>query len=278
MLAMLAAVAPAKSNAPASTATLSRAELDDVRARYGLCRTALGGASADGPARAVQPAKDTICFAGPIDRRSVDLLLDVFAKVPKETPTVFVALSGGGHVAPALDVAETILERNVTFVAGPLCGSSCANYFFIPASRRVVMEGSLLLFHGGMSPGFIAARARDLAGERGKRRPDPLKLAQFERALANARQGAARQERMLRAVGADPRFFDFFDHIPAHPGSKYARDCARARQARMFLLSDRYLAERGIPVHVGLGPRTGKEMEAIQRQRGSGTGDICFWS
>jgi hypothetical protein len=268
--AAIAFATPALANSSADPA------LDQIRAPFELCRSALRGVESNGPARSARPAPDTICFAGRIDRHSMDQLLDLFHKVPAGTPAYFVAVSNGGEVGPALDVAETILQRDVTFIAGPLCASSCANYFFLPAARRVLLENSIVAFHGGMSPGFIGGRERALEKELAKRRPDPEAVADYQRRLAWARPAVPREQAMLRAVGANPRFFEMFDSFAIHPGSKFARDCRLAKRASMFLLSDRVLAENNIEVHINLGPRTADELHALLQALGL-AGEICLW-
>ena len=251
--------------------------LADATAGYEQCRARLKGATSDGPGQAVLAGPGTICFVGKITRESMDRLLGVFAQVPKTTSIIFAAVSNGGQVLPALDVAEQILARDVTFVAGPVCASSCANYFFLPADRRVVLNESLVTFHGGMSAGFVQKVGKELASERKKRPADEARVASLASTLAMAHEAMPRQEAMLRVIGANPKFFDMFDYFRIGPGSKFRKDCTTSLEAREFVLSERLLRANGIEVHVNYGPRTSADLDAIGSKRGFG-GKLCLWS
>lgn len=244
---------------------------------YDQCRARMKDATSSGPGKAVLAGPGTICFAGAISRQSMDLLLDVFAKVPKGTPILFAAASSGGHVSAALDVAEQITSRNVTFVVGSVCASSCANYFFLPAARRVIMKDALVIFHGGMSPGYIAGVENQFSAEKKKWPADQAKIAQLAAVVATAHQSARRQEAMLRAIKANPRFFDLFDSFSFLPGSKFRKDCRTSLKAREFVLSDRVLQTNGVKVHANYGPQTSVALDAVLKRRDA-AGQVCFWS
>jgi ATP-dependent protease ClpP protease subunit len=265
-----------------SAALLQAPPADDrllaaATAGYEQCRTRLKGASSDGPGQAVLAGPAVICFAGRITRESMDRLLEVFAQVPKTMPITFAAVSNGGSAAAALDIAEQIVAREVTFVAGPVCASSCANYFFLPADRRIVLKDSLVIFHGGMSPGYLKKVEKELAAARKKRPADQAKIAGLADVVAKARESMPRQEAMLRAVNANPKFFEMFDYFSVLPGSKFRKDCSTSLKAREFVLSDRLLRANGIEVHVNQGPRTSADLDVIINRRGDG-GKLCLWS
>ncbi len=246
-------------------------------AASGQCKSQLKGTTSDGPGQAVLAGPGVICFAGRITRESMDSLLAVFEQVPQTTPVTFAAVSNGGKAAAALDIAEQILSRDVTFVAGPVCASSCANYFFLPADRRVVLKDSLVIFHGGMSPGYVKKVEKELASESKKRPLDHAKIAELTEVVAKAHQSVPRQDAMLRAVNANPRFFEMFDYFSLLPGSKFHRDCSTSLKAREFVLSDRLLRANGIVVHVNEGPQTSADLDVIANKLGAG-GKLCLWS
>jgi hypothetical protein len=123
-------------------------------------------------------------------------------------------------------------------VVSSICASSCANYLFMAADRRLIAPDGVLVFHGGMSPGHLARVQRDHAKERSKRRPDANRMAGLERGLAAATAGAPRQEAVLRQAGVDPKFFNFFDEINARPRRTWSSDCAAQPRTGMLVFSE----------------------------------------
>jgi hypothetical protein len=145
----------------------------------------------------------------------------------------------------------------------------------IPAKRRIVKKDGLVVFHGGMSPGYHKKITRELASELKKVSPNAPVVASLQESIRNSYLNAPRQTAMLRLAGANPRFFEMFDWFSTLPGSKFARDCAKARSARMFVLSDRLLETNGIKVHNSFGPQSPEELHALLQTRRQ-TGTICF--
>ncbi len=61
---------------------------------------------------------------------------------------VIVANTLGGDAETAIDIADLMLDRNISLIVDGVCGSSCANYLFFAASEKHVTKGSLVLWHG----------------------------------------------------------------------------------------------------------------------------------
>uniref|UniRef100_UPI001953676E hypothetical protein n=1 Tax=Serratia marcescens TaxID=615 RepID=UPI001953676E len=49
-------------------------------------------------------------------------------------------------------LARAIRARGLTLVVQRQCVSSCANFLFTGARRKIVAPGSLVVFHGGIAP------------------------------------------------------------------------------------------------------------------------------
>ncbi len=65
--------------------------------------------------------------------------------------TTFEVDSEGGDTAAALEIAELMMSRKIDLVVDGLCVSSCANYLFVAAERKLVKPGSVVGWHGGYS-------------------------------------------------------------------------------------------------------------------------------
>ena len=84
------------------------------------------------------------CFVGDITGGKVARLLGLgFADVK-----LFVVNSTGGEVDPALDVADAMLAHGISLIVDGVCLSSCANYWFLAARRKVVLENAFVGWHG----------------------------------------------------------------------------------------------------------------------------------
>jgi hypothetical protein len=231
----------------------------------------------NGPARVAHVAPGTVCFSGSITRASADVLLSILRQIPRSEPLLLVASSSGGDIDSALDVAEELLPRKVTTLSGPICASACANYFFLPADRRIVPAGSIVAFHGGLSKRAVD-RFRDLLTDAERRRPlDPAAVARRRLIYENVLVNRPRELAMLRAIGADPTFFDVFDRIYVGPGSQWRRDCRHAAvDPAILVLSPEFLRARGVTVESWRGPRSPDELERHLDALGASK-TMCFW-
>ena len=219
--------------------------------------------------------EETVCFAGAIDPDSARSFLAVLAEIPAHRPIIVVMRSGGGDVLAGLDMGEALLPRPVTAVASSLCASSCANYVFMAADRRVIAPESILVFHGGMTPGHLRKMDRELAEARARRRRDAEQLSGLERGRIANLEGAPRQGALLRAVGADPEFFAFFDGINARPRRTWSPDCAAQPRTAMLVFSDAFLRARGVAVE-NHGPKDAPALRGLLGRRRA-KGLACWW-
>ena len=59
--------------------------------------------------------------------------------------------SGGGIANAAMEMGRDIRKRRLDIVVDDRCYSACANYLFIAGIRKSVVQGGMLLMHGGTS-------------------------------------------------------------------------------------------------------------------------------
>lgn len=228
------------------------------------------------PARIKRFGDDILCYAGRIEQEDVDQMLAQLQSIPTSTPLYLMMHSQGGSVEASLEGAKALSGYHVTMVAGLLCASSCANYFFLPAQRRIILADSMVVFHGGISPGLREVLQRQLDHERKKRSPDQERIGWMERNIAGLPGLTARQDELLERSGIQSTFFNAFDEIKARPRRLWSQDCARQRKAAMIVLSQDVLAAQGATIDVNLGPDNASELAALLDQVG-GKGEICWW-
>lgn len=97
---------------------------------------------------------DSICLYGRLDR-DFDFSA-VIASIRSGRRGHLVVRSGGGDVSRGLEIGEAVAASQVTVVVDGFCISSCANWLFLGAPKKVVLPHSVVLWHGGpvMFPGL----------------------------------------------------------------------------------------------------------------------------
>jgi hypothetical protein len=79
--------------------------------------------------------------------------------------SIIVLNSGGGFSTQALQIANILLDKNVTVVVKDQCRSACANYIFLAGKFKFVYPGAIIGWHGGFN-NFVPAGTPDgLANE-----------------------------------------------------------------------------------------------------------------
>lgn len=113
------------------------------------------------PARAASRVEgDAILFDGRIDNASAREFLDLLWSTAQVDRLVIT--SGGGLVGPALDMANAIADRGLDIEVPTQCHSSCANYLFPAARRKVIGRPGAVAWHGNMAHVlYLQATGRD---------------------------------------------------------------------------------------------------------------------
>ena len=88
---------------------------------------------------------ETVLFNGDIYRKSADDFLSVIAAHPVRRVII---TSQGGHVGPALDMAEVIFQKKIDVEVPIICLSSCANYIFPAGHKKIISSVGLVGWHG----------------------------------------------------------------------------------------------------------------------------------
>lgn len=176
--------------------------------------------------------------------------------VGNDAPPQVVVRSLGGAVDPAMAMGEAIAARAAVVHAYGFCASSCANYLFLPAAERHVMEDAALMFHGGLVASSLDNPVLTEAGR------------------ARAAESLERQTRLMAQAGIDPDFFQRIDALDA--GDAMARICPGKTGVNTLLLSSARLADAGAPLASNRGPDSQTEAERVLARYGLAD-STCFW-
>lgn len=55
--------------------------------------------------------------------------------------------SSGGDALPAIEIGELVRDRRLEVVVDDRCNSACANYVFVPATKKTITAGSMVMWH-----------------------------------------------------------------------------------------------------------------------------------
>ena len=145
-----------------------------------------GAAWPQAPEPEVVRTGDAIHFNGRIDAASAARF---HALLQEGGVRRLVITSGGGLVAPALDMAEAIHAQGLDLEVPSACLSSCANYLFPAARRKVLGWPGAVAWHGNMS--HVLYLHQTGQGQ------------WSEPAMEEARQLAVREQALFRRLGVD---------------------------------------------------------------------------
>ena len=94
-------------------------------------------------------APNVVCFFSPIDESSAKR----FLALPVTDGSMMVLRSSGGVNEAALDMVDRIMAKHLVAVVDSKCLSACANYLFPAAASKIVLDGGIVGFHGGLTDG-----------------------------------------------------------------------------------------------------------------------------
>ncbi|GGC72701.1 hypothetical protein [Undibacterium terreum] len=93
--------------------------------------------------------RSTLHFNGDITRTN---FLAMKSYLDHGISTVIVN-SGGGDGEAGLAIGKEFRKRKITLIVEKYCLSSCANYLFLGAAKKILQPGAILGFHGGLTGG-----------------------------------------------------------------------------------------------------------------------------
>ena len=195
--------------------------------------------SRSSPQPAVAVEGEALSYTGLLNKTGLAQLRDRLRAHPRLT-TLRVD-SSGGDALPALEIGRLVRARRLHVVVEGRCNSACANYVFVPAARRTIRPGAMVLWHNScpqnVPPGtkfsdVLAGHVPGLAGDarplgerdRGKTVDDLLADRRAVRRLDRDMRGyfpdwARAHEAFFRDVPVDARIVCLGDYL-ALPGGK----------------------------------------------------------
>lgn len=108
-----------------------------------ICLLSFGGTQSLGASLRID--SERLFFSGKIAKGDAE----AFNTILSDAVRVVVVKSPGGFVDEAIKIGSAIQARSINVEVDSYCMSSCANYIFLPAKKKVIRNGGVLCFHGG---------------------------------------------------------------------------------------------------------------------------------
>ena len=157
---------------------------------------------------------NAVVYRGGIGPKSYERFLAVVRGKEDRIKTIIIE-SGGGDVIQGMDMGEWIYDNEVDVVVDTLCFSSCANYVFTAAKKKVIRENAIVGWHGSaQQETFIAQStgksvddvyrdmAREFLIEAGEANPTEAQIqAEADIFKEETAADVAREKRFLDKIG-----------------------------------------------------------------------------
>ena len=165
----------------------------------------------------VLPAKaesGTLVYRGAIDAERNAALFAQARDV--ESPERLLISSGGGSVKAGIALGRWVREQGLALVIEDYCLSSCANYVFTAAMRRIIRSGAVVGWHGNYRHLLETGLWReDAVARRGEDQAAALK-----RARASAQELVALEQDFFAAIEVD-EYVCWVGKMPPHNVPNY---------------------------------------------------------
>lgn len=164
----------------------------------------------------------TLSFRGSIDSGSDnEFLALVNARITRVQVSTF-----GGDVESALVIADYLHDHKIDLEVKEVCVSSCANYWFPAANRKIVPVGAYVGFHGDVTSSI------------------PYWHHPSAEAIVFAETTSAKEQAFYQRIGLNPKLFQFsIDFIETNDVSIWAISpheaaCAGMKNLEMWFPND----------------------------------------
>ena len=161
----------------------------------------------------------TIRYTGVITQENAGALLRIARRSPEPVDELVIN-SLGGHTAAGKIMGDWVHENGIAVAVHDVCYSSCANYVFTAAPRKIIRDGAIVAWHGSEQQQRYLAEALGLSIEEYADREieEQIDLLEDERGRAygeeereaerNADWASSLRASLIADDGSERRFLD----------------------------------------------------------------------
>lgn len=158
--------------------------------------------------------ESTIKFEGEITFEEYENYLAIIS----DNDRVMILNSEGGFTGAGVDIGLDMLSRDLTVIVRNECLSSCANYLFLAAEKKVIDNG-YVGFHGSNTE----YEKNDLENDVEEMKNDRLSEHEISNYVSLISEISSKEKEFFDKVGVDPRLFEIsrLDDKGARDGNVY---------------------------------------------------------
>ena len=91
--------------------------------------------------------ENRLIYSGEITKEANQKLFQVYES-QEQKPTLLSINSRGGDIYDGVELGTWVFDNNNSVFIDNICASSCANYVFPAAKRKILLKNSILVWHG----------------------------------------------------------------------------------------------------------------------------------
>lgn len=144
---------------------------------------------------------------------------DFFKRIHNKAVDRLLITSAGGEVEAGIELGLWVFRQKLTLVVRDYCFSSCANYVFTAASRKIIQPGAIVAWHGNYHHLHRTGSWRDDIVSRMQRTGESRAIA-GKRLLQQVQHLVKRERSFFTAIGVD-QYLCWIGKMPPYSARNY---------------------------------------------------------
>ena len=144
---------------------------------------------------------------------------DFFKRVQKKSVNRLVITSAGGSVKAGIELGLWVFKQQLTLEVRDYCFSSCANYVFTAAARKIIRTGAVVAWHGNYHHLLRTGLWRDDVPSRMQRTGESRAVAS-QRVLELVQDLVKREKKFFATISVD-QYLTWVGKMPPYSARNY---------------------------------------------------------
>ncbi len=144
---------------------------------------------------------------------------DFFKRVQDRAIDRLVITSAGGEVEAGIELGLWVFKQQLTLEVRDYCFSSCANYVFPAAARKIIRPNAVVAWHGNYQHLYETGLWRDDIAKRIQRTGESRAIAR-QKVLAQVQRLVKQEKVFFKTIGVD-QYLTWIGKMPPYSASNY---------------------------------------------------------
>jgi len=144
---------------------------------------------------------------------------DFFKRVQNKTVQRLIITSAGGEVEAGIELGLWVFRQKLTLEVHDYCFSSCANYVFTAAAKKIIRPNAVVAWHGNYHHLLDTGLWRDDVPPRMQRTGESRAIAR-QKVLAQVQDLVKREKAFFKTIGVD-QYLNWIGKMPPYSARNY---------------------------------------------------------